>query len=103
MAILTLSARAELREWVQFIQANNPVEAIFFRTVTLPAGPVQSLKPPSETVAYLTKAIDAAPQQTELLSLRAREEEQLLNFTAAAADWRKYAEQTSDKFQGQIA
>ncbi|MEO8129460.1 MAG: hypothetical protein ABI822_20340, partial [Bryobacteraceae bacterium] len=100
---LTIAAHAELREWVQFIQANNPIEAIFFRTVALPAGSVLSLRPPKETVADLSKAITAAPQQIELLSLRAREEEQLLDFPAATADWRKYAEATADKFQGQLA
>ncbi len=97
------AGRAELREWVQFVQANNPIEAIFFKTVTLPAGPVLSLRPPKETVAGLSKAIAAAPQQAELLSLRAHEEEQLLDFSAATADWRKFAESTADKFQGQVA
>ncbi len=97
------AARAELREWVQFVQANNPIEAIFFKTVTLPAGPVLSLRPPIETVAGLSRAITAAPQQTELLSLRAHEEEQLLDFSAATADWRNYAAASADKFQGQVS
>ena len=104
-ALIALAAagRAELREWVQFVEANNPIEAIFFRTVALPAGPVLSLRPPRETVADLSKAIAAAPQQAELLSLRAHEEEQLLDFAAATADWRNYAAATADKFQGQVA
>jgi Tfp pilus assembly protein PilF len=101
--VLAVTARGELREWVQFVQANNPLEAIYFRTVALPAGPVQSLRPPRETIADLSKAIAAAPQQVELLALRAREAEQLLDFPAATADWRKYADATADKFQGQLA
>lgn len=98
-----VALRGELAEWVQFVQANSPLESIFFRTVVLPGGAVKSLRPPKETVAELSKALNAAPQQTELLSLRAREEEQSLDFTNAAADWRKYANTAADKFQGQVA
>ncbi len=101
--ICAFAARGELAEWVRFIEAGSATEKIFFRTVTLPAGAVQSLRPPSETTADLSSAITGAPQQMELLSLRAREYEQQLDFAKAEADWRKYAGSARDKVAAQIA
>ena len=101
--VCAIAARAELAQWVQYIESSSAVEKIFFRTVALPTGPVQSRRPPSETAADLTKAIDAAPQEAELLSLRAREYEQQLDFKKAETDWQHYASIANDKLAAQVA
>ena len=64
-------------------------------------GPVR--RPPKETRAELTKLIAAAPNDAELYSLRALEDEQQLDFTAAEADWKKYVEVAADKGAARVA
>ena len=86
------AARAELTKWAEGISAGNRMEAVFFRNVLLPSGMVPVRRPPKETRPELTKLIGAAPNDAELYSLRALEDEQQLNFTAAEDDWKKYAD-----------
>ncbi|HYP06633.1 MAG TPA: tetratricopeptide repeat protein [Bryobacteraceae bacterium] len=93
----------ELAQWVQHIAAGSPLEAVFFRTVTMPNGPIQSRKPPREVVAELTKQLAAAPGRADLLALRAQEAELNLDFTTAEQDWRAYARLATDKVEGAIA
>jgi hypothetical protein len=96
IAVLTTLAYAELAQWVQHIPAGSPLEAIFFKTVQMPAGPLQSRRPPRETVADLSKQIAAAPTRSDLLSLRAQEAELNLDFTTAEQDWKAYATATKN-------
>jgi tetratricopeptide (TPR) repeat protein len=93
----------ELAEWVQHIATGSPLEAIFFRTVAMPAGPVQSRKPPREVVSELTKQIETAPSRADLVSLRAHEAELNLDFTTAEQDWKTYARLSADKGAGAVA
>ena len=86
--LIAVLANAELARWVQHIPAGSGLESVFFRTVALPAGPVQSRRPPRETVAELTKQIAATPGRTELILLRAQEAELNLDFAAAERDWK---------------
>jgi len=81
-------AHAELARWVQHIPAGSGLESVFFRTVALPAGRVQSRRPPRETVAELTKQIAAAPGRADLILLRAQEAELNLDFATAERDWK---------------
>src|SRR5262249_5443313 len=69
----------------------------------LPGGPALVRRPPEETRAELSKMLSAAPSDAELLSLRALEDEQQLDFTAAEADWKQYAQNTKDSAAGQLA
>lgn len=96
-------ANAELARWVQHIPVASALEAVFFRTIALPAGPVQSRRPPKETVAELTKQISAAPGDAGLVTLRAQEAELNLDFSRAEQDWRTYARLATDKGEGSIA
>src|SRR5262249_10801226 len=90
-----LAARAAMPEWIQNIEARSLVEAAIFRTVSLPRGPVTVRRPPSETVAALNDLLKQHPQQADLYSLKALEEEQKLDFTAAEADWKLYVQKAS--------
>jgi hypothetical protein len=91
------AARAAITKWAENIDAASRLEAVFFRNVTLPGGIVPMRRPPKETRPDLTKLISATSNDAELYSLRALEDEQQLDFTAAEADWKKYAELATDK------
>jgi cellulose synthase operon protein C len=92
-----MGARAELQDWVQHLASPTALDAVFFKQVALPAGPVKSLRPSSETVPALTQAINSAPQNAELYRLRGLEAERQLDFTRAEADLRKHLELTQSK------
>ncbi len=97
------AAHAELTKWAEGINAGNRLEAVFFRNVLLPSGMVPVRRPPKETRPELTKLIGATPNNSELYSLRALEDEQQLDFTAAEADWKKYTDVASDKGSARLA
>ena len=103
LAFLAIGARADLARWVQDVEGAGRLEAIFFRAVSLPGGPALVRRPPDETRAALSQLISAAPSDAELLSLRALEDEQQLDFTAAEADWKQYAQSAKDPAAGQLA
>ena len=69
----------------------------------MPAGPVEARRPPTETRAALTELIGAKPADQDLYRLRGSEAELALDFAAAEADWRKYAELLPDRRAGQAA
>lgn len=97
------AARAELTKWAEGINAGNRIEAVFFRNVLLPSGLIPVRRPPKETRPELTKLIGAAPNDAELYSLRALEDEQQLDFVAAEADWKKYSDVAADKGAARLA
>lgn len=103
LALLAIGARADLARWVQDVEGLGRLEAVFFRAVSLPGGPALVRRPPDETRAALSQLISAAPSDAELLSLRALEDEQQLDFTAAEADWKQYAQSAQDPAAGQLA
>jgi cellulose synthase operon protein C len=95
--------RAELSSWLENLDGSSRFEKVFFRTVVLATGAVPVRRPPKETRAELTKLMDAAPGDVELYSLRGLEEEQALDFAAAEADWKSYAEKSADKMASRVA
>lgn len=103
LALIAIGARADLARWVQDVEGAGRLEAVFFRAVSLPGGPALVRRPPEETRAELSKLISAAPSDAELLSLRALEDEQQLDFAAAEADWKQYAQSAKDAAAGQLA
>jgi Flp pilus assembly protein TadD len=103
LALLTIGARADLARWVQDVEGTGRLEAVFFRAVSLPGGPALVRRPPEETRAALGQLLSAAPSDSELLSLRALEDEQQLDFTAAEADWKQSAQSAKDPAAGQLA
>ena len=99
----TISALGELPSWIRNIDAGSAAEAVFFRMMSLPNGAVAFRRPPRETRRALTDLIKAQPRNAELYSLRAREDEQQLDFAAAESDWKAYLENSSDKITAQLA
>ena len=59
--------------------------------MSLPNGAVAFRRPPRETRPALADLIKSQPRNAELYSLRALEDEQQLDFTAAESDWKAYA------------
>ncbi|HKR94886.1 MAG TPA: hypothetical protein VJW55_05975, partial [Candidatus Angelobacter sp.] len=98
-----LAARAAMPEWIQNIEVRSLVEAAIFRTVALPTGPVTVRRPPAETVPALGELVKQHPQQADLYSLKALEEEQKLDFAGAESDWKLYLQNVADKAAGQMA
>jgi Tfp pilus assembly protein PilF len=93
--------RGELQPWVQHIPS-GPVIAALFRSVPMPGGNVPILRPPAETRPALTSLISGAPRDAMLYRLRAQEAEVALDFVAAEADWKTYAQTADDRYSAQI-
>jgi tetratricopeptide (TPR) repeat protein/Tfp pilus assembly protein PilF len=100
---LAFSARAELEDWVQHAEADSPAIAALFRSMALPGGPVLFRVSPKKSRPALTTLIAAAPTNAELVALRAHEAEFQLDFAAAEADWKRYAELAADRGEGALA
>ncbi len=98
-----VSARGELPAWLRNVEAGTAIEAALFRAMSLPGGAVLFRRPPAETRPALGALIKAQPSNAGLYSLRALEDEQQLDFSAAESDWKKYEETASSKMDAQIA
>ena len=99
----SLGAMGELPSWIRNIESASGMEAAFFRMMSLPGGAVPFRRPPSETRPALTELIKSQPRNIDLYSLRALEDEQQLDFTAAESDWKTYAVNSSDKVNAEVA
>ncbi|HZI55785.1 MAG TPA: hypothetical protein VFF39_03365, partial [Verrucomicrobiae bacterium] len=97
-----VAARAAMPEWIQNIEVRSLVEAAIFRTAQLPTGAITIRRPPAESVPALGELVKQHPQQADLYSLKALEEEQKLDFAAAEADWKLYLQNASDKAAAQL-
>ena len=102
VAVGAIAAAGELPSWIRNVEANTALEAVFFRTMSLPNGAVAFRRPPRETRPALGKLIKAQPHESDLYSLRALEDEQQLDFAAAESDWKAYVENSSDKINAQL-
>ncbi len=96
------AARGELAEWIQDIEGAGRFEAVFFKSEPLPDGAVTVRRPPAESRNALNDLVAKAPADAELLLMRARVEEEQLDFAAAEADWKKRADLLPDKAAGQL-
>ena len=97
-----LTARGNLVEWLQNLEGSGRFEAVFFRTVTLLGAPVSVRRLPAEARNALNDLVSKSPNDAELYRMRARADEAQLDFTAAEADWQKYAQLAPDKADGQL-
>ena len=98
-----VAARGALPAWIRNVEAGTAIEAALFRAMSLPGGAVLFRRPPAETRPALGELIKAQPKKADLYSLRALEDEQQLDFSAAESDWKKYAENVADRTGAQIA
>ena len=98
-----VSALGELPSWIRNVEAGSALQAVFFRMMSLPGGAVLFRRPPRETRPALADLIKTSAANADLYSLRALEDEQQLDFTAAESDWKSYVENSSDKIGAQLA
>jgi predicted Zn-dependent protease len=98
-----VAALGELPTWIRNIDASTVLEGAFFRMMSLPNAAVAFRRPPSETRPALADLIKSQPHNAQLYSLRAMEDEQQLDFTAAESDWKGYADNSSDRISAQLA
>ncbi len=97
-----VAARGALPDWIRNVEARTEIEAAFFRRMPLPGGDVLFRRPPSETRPALGAILAKQPKDAELYSLRALEDEQQLDFTAAEMDWKNYAANSADPVAAQL-
>jgi tetratricopeptide (TPR) repeat protein len=98
-----VAALGELPSWIRNIDASTALEGVFFRMMSLPNGAVAFRRPPRETRPALADLIKSQPHNADLYSLRAMEDEQQLDVTAAESGWKAYADNSSDKISAQLA
>jgi predicted Zn-dependent protease len=98
-----VAARGALPYWIRNVEGGTDIERAFFRSMVLPYGEVLFRRPPAETRPALGELIQQKPAEAELYSLRALEDEQQLDFTAAESDWRVYVDKSADKVAAQQA
>lgn len=98
-----VTASGALPAWMRNIESRTALEAVFFRLMALPGGEVAFRRPPSETRPALGELLKKQPGDAELYSLRALEDEQQLDFTAAEADWKSFAEKSTDRPAGHLS
>ena len=103
LSVWVVTARGALPAWIRNVEAGTAIEAAFFRAMSLPGGAVLFRRPAAETRPALGELIKAQPNNADLYSLRALEDEQQLDFRAAESDWKKYVENASTKPGAQIA
>jgi cellulose synthase operon protein C len=106
--ILACAALAEAQSngipsWLQFAEAGTRIENALFRSMPMPGGAVLARRPPAESRPLLDELIRNEPQNVELYSLRALQDEQQLDFAAAERDWKLYAERSSNRTSAQFA
>jgi tetratricopeptide (TPR) repeat protein len=92
-----LSARANLPLWLQHIVGSSSIESALYRAMQLPGLKALYPRPAGESQTALAQLIESAPDNAELYQLRARADEQALDETAAATDWKLYAAHAKDR------
>jgi cellulose synthase operon protein C len=97
------TARGALPAWIRNVEGGTELEAAFFRWMALPGGDVAFRRPPSETRPALGDLLKKQPGNAELYSLRALEDEQQLDFTAAEGDWKNFVGKAADKYAAQLS
>jgi predicted Zn-dependent protease len=97
------TASGALPAWIRNMEGRTELEAAFFRLMALPGGEVAFRRPPGETRPALGDLLKKQPGNAELYALRALEDEQQLDFTAAEADWKSSAEKSSEKCAAQLS
>lgn len=100
IVLATASIARGAAEWKRVV-SGSAIEAALYRLMPMPAGNILGLRPPREAVPLLSELIQKQPT-AELYSLRATNEESALDFPAAEADWKKYAETAPDRSRAQL-
>jgi len=97
-----LSAYATLPEWITNTESGSGIESALFRLMTLPTGDILYRRPPAEARPQITDLLKSDTQRGTLYSLRALQDEQALDFTAAEDDWKVWVDHASDRVAGEL-
>lgn len=89
-------ARAVLPRWMQDAISGSAIEAALYRAMQIPEATMLYPRPPREAQGELGALIGKSPDQAELYSLRAMEDERALDFRGAEADWKAYVAHAKD-------
>lgn len=92
LAAVSLASGALFAAGYELAERGSDVEALLYREAEIPGGPALIRRPPREARAELDRRIAEAPDETQLYALRAEQAERALDFDAAEADWKRYAE-----------
>ncbi|MBV9504307.1 MAG: tetratricopeptide repeat protein [Acidobacteriia bacterium] len=87
--------------WVEHVPGGRLLSALV-RKVPMPGGMVSIRRPPDETRPAISTLIASEPSDAGLYRARAREAEMALDFAAAEADWKVYAERSPDRFEAEL-
>lgn len=82
--------------WIENVTSGSDIEKALYRVMQLPGGDILFRRAPRETVPALT-GLQQSQKTAALYSLRALEEEQVLDFAAAERDWKAWADQSDDR------
>jgi cellulose synthase operon protein C len=96
------AAYGTLPEWFTNTESGSAIESALYRLMTLPTGDVLYLRPPAESRTQLSGLVKASDASGALYSLRALQDEQALDFTAAEADWKAWASHAPDRAAGEL-
>ena len=102
-AVCALAAFAALPDWMVNVESKSALEDAFFRLMSMPNAAVLGRRPPAETRPALSNLITNKPDDAQLYSLRALEDEQALDFDAAESDWEQFAQKAADKGAAHLA
>ncbi len=100
LALCPLLLRADLPDWVRHVERDGALQEVFFRPVGVPKGAVLARRPSRETRAALSALLQNNPSDARLYALRAHEAERQLDFGAAEADWKRFAESSENQVEG---
>lgn len=98
----TVKAHADLPSWMQQALSASTIESALYRMMELPGLQTLYPRPPAESRTELSTLVQKSPADAELYTLRARAEEQALDFNAAEQDWKASVAHAKDTPAAQL-
>lgn len=99
---LAAAFSSTLSGWLRNAVAGSPVESALYRAMQLPGGAFFFRRSPREVRPALTELIAKNQAEGSLWQLRALEDEQALDFSAAERDWKTWTEKAPDKAAAEL-
>ncbi len=97
-----VAARADLERWAQNVEGGSTFDLALFRSVIMPWGAMLVRRAPRDSRAMLDQMAAKTPNDADLYLMRARVDEESLDFKAAEADWKKRAELLPDHAESEL-
>jgi tetratricopeptide (TPR) repeat protein len=104
LALLPAGAamRAQLERWAQDVEGGGRFDFALFRSVLMPWGPVAVRRTAKDSAPILDDLVRKSPSDPEIYLMRARVNEEALDFASAEADWKKRAGLLPDHAEGEL-